>query len=104
MSEAAFVDQNREGQGWTRPYTPDCGDQAAGNFCSSYPFSLGNLRRETEAITGPIYLAEDVSVIKDFRIKGRVAFQLKVQADFAMLMLRNFNGIQRMPLGTTRPD
>ncbi len=80
MSQAAFVDQNREGAGWTRPYTTDCGDQPAGNYCSSYPFTLGNLRRETEAITGPVYKAEDVSVIKNFPIKGRVAFQLKGEA------------------------
>jgi len=80
MSQAAFVDQNREGAGWTRPFTTDCGDQEAGNYCSSLPFSLGNLRRETEAITGPIYKAEDVSIIKNFQIKGRVAFQLKGEA------------------------
>ena len=80
MSEAAFVDQNREGPNWTRPYTTDCGDQAAGNFCSSDPFSLGNLRRETEAITGPIYKAEDVSLIKDFHLKGKYDFQLKGEA------------------------
>ena len=80
MAQAAFVDENREGQGWLRPYTADCGDQEAGNYCSSLPFSLGNLRRETEAITGPIYKAEDVSIIKNFQIKGRVAFQLKGEA------------------------
>lgn len=80
MAQAAFVDENREGPNWPRPYTTDCGDQAAGNFCSSLPFSLGNLRRETEAITGPIYKAEDISLIKDFHIKGRVAFQLKGEA------------------------
>jgi hypothetical protein len=80
MAQAAFVDENREGQNWPRPYTPDCGDQAAGNFCSSLPFTLGNLRRVTEAITGPNLLAEDVSIIKDFHIKGRVAFQLKGEA------------------------
>jgi Carboxypeptidase regulatory-like domain len=80
MAQAAFVDENREGPNWPRPYTTDCGDQAAGNFCSSDPFSLGDLRRETEAITGPIYKAEDVSLIKDFHIKGRLAFQLKGEA------------------------
>jgi len=80
MAQAAFVDENREGPNWPRPYTTDCGDQGAGNFCSSVPFSLGNLRRETEAITGPLYLAEDVSLIKDFHIKGRFAFQLKGEA------------------------
>jgi hypothetical protein len=80
MSEAAFVDQNREGPNWPRPYTADCGDQAAGNFCSSYPFSLGNIPRVTEAITGPMYKAEDISVIKDFTITEKVRFQLKGEA------------------------
>jgi hypothetical protein len=80
MAQAAFVDENREGQNWPRPYTADCGNPAAGNFCSSLPFTLGNLRRETEAITGPLYKAEDVSLIKDFHIKGRFAFQLKGEA------------------------
>jgi len=41
---------------------------------------LGNLPRETLAITGPAYKAEDVSLIKDFHIKGRLAFQLKGEA------------------------
>ncbi|MGA7159306.1 MAG: carboxypeptidase-like regulatory domain-containing protein [Acidobacteriaceae bacterium] len=80
MASAAFVDENREGPGWARPFTTDCGNQAAGNYCSSYPFQLGNLRRETEAITGPGYKAEDVSVIKDFHVKGRITFQLKGEA------------------------
>jgi hypothetical protein len=80
LSQAALVDQNREGQGWLRPYTPDCGDPEDGNNCSSLPFHLGDIRRETEAITGPIYLAEDVSILKDFHIKGRVIFQLKGEA------------------------
>jgi hypothetical protein len=80
MAQAAFVDENREGPGWSRPYTTDCGNQAAGNFCSSDPFTFGNLRRETEAITGPSYKAEDVSLIKDFHIKGKYTFQLKGEA------------------------
>jgi hypothetical protein len=83
MAEAAFVDENREGapsSGWARPYTTDCGDQAAGNYCSSLPFQLGNLRRETEAITGPIYLAEDVSLLKDFRLTEKTVFEIKGEA------------------------
>jgi hypothetical protein len=80
MAGAAFVDENREGPNWPRPYTSDCGNPAADNFCSSDPFTLGNLRRETEAITGPIYKAEDISLIKDFRLKGRFTFQLKGEA------------------------
>jgi hypothetical protein len=41
---------------------------------------LGNLRRETEAITGPIYLAEDVSLLKDFKITEKTTFQIKGEA------------------------
>jgi hypothetical protein len=80
MAEAGFVDQNREGPNWPRPYTTDCGDQAAGNFCSSYPFQFGNISRETESVTGPLYKAEDVSLIKDFHLTSKVAFQLKGEA------------------------
>jgi hypothetical protein len=80
MSNAAFVDQNREGVGWPRNYTPDCGNPKLGNNCSSLPFSFGNLPRETEAITGPIYTAEDISLLKDFRITEKVTFQLKGEA------------------------
>ncbi len=80
MAQAAFVDQNREGVGWSRPFTSDCGDPANGVYCSFAPFSFGNLARITEAITGPIYLAEDIDLMKDFRIKDRFTFQLKVEA------------------------
>jgi hypothetical protein len=83
LADAGFVDQNREGSpasGWARPFTTDCGDQAAGNYCSSYPFRFGNIPRETESITGPAYKAEDVSLIKDFHLTGKVAFQLKGEA------------------------
>ncbi|WP_058188829.1 TonB-dependent receptor [Terracidiphilus gabretensis] len=78
MAQAAFVDQNREGVGWARPYSPNCGTSA--QPCSFAPFAFGNLARITEAVTGPIYLAEDVSLIKDFHIKDRLAFQLKGEA------------------------
>ncbi len=79
MSEAAFVDQNREGQNWPRPYTPGCAAPGAPP-CSLTPFSFGNLSRETEAITGPRYLAEDISLIKDFHITEKVNFELKGEA------------------------
>ncbi len=80
MANAAFVDQNREGPGWARPYTLDCGNQAVGNFCSSAPFHFGNLPRETEAVTGPRYNAEDVSLIKNFALPKKLSFQLKLEA------------------------
>jgi hypothetical protein len=78
MAQAAFVDQNREGVGWPRPFTPGCGTPSAP--CSFAPFAFGNIARVTEAITGPIYLAEDLSVMKDFRIKEQLTFQLKGEA------------------------
>jgi hypothetical protein len=89
MSQAAFVDQNREGDpslGWARPFSegqnggPVCGDPANNNFCSFLPFTFGDIPRETEAITGPLYKAEDVSLLKDFRVTERVTFQLKGEA------------------------
>ncbi len=78
MSDAAFVDQNREGTNWPRPYTPGCGTAAAP--CSLAPFAFGNIARVTEAVTGPAYRAEDISVLKDFHITQRVVFQLKGEA------------------------
>jgi hypothetical protein len=78
MADAAFVDQNREGVGWPRPYSPGCGTPTAP--CSFAPFAFGNIARVTEAITGPMYEAEDVSLIKDFHVTDRVTFQLKGEA------------------------
>jgi hypothetical protein len=83
MSQAAFVDENREGSvtsGWARPYSPTCGNPAAGNYCSFLPFTFGDIPRETEAITGPKYKAEDLSLLKDFHITEKVTFQLKGEA------------------------
>jgi hypothetical protein len=79
MAQAAFVDQNREGPGWARPYTAGCNPNPL-TPCSLAPFSFGNLARETEAITGPVYKSEDVSVLKDFHVTERVVFQLKGEA------------------------
>jgi hypothetical protein len=78
VSAAAFVDQNREGSNWPRPYSPGCGTPASP--CSFAPFSFGNIVRVTEAITGPRYKAEDVSLLKDFHVTERVTFQLKGEA------------------------
>lgn len=78
MAQAAFVDQNREGVGWARPFTPGCGTPSSP--CSFAPFALGNIARVTEAVTGPKYLAEDLSVMKDFRIVEKVTLQLKGEA------------------------
>jgi hypothetical protein len=78
MANAGFVDQNREGVGWARPFSPGCGTPTAP--CSFTPFAFGNIPRETEAITGPLYKAEDVSLLKDFHITERIVFQLKGEA------------------------
>ncbi len=80
LEQAAFVNQNGEGDGQPRPFSPDCGNPAANNFCSLAPYSFGNIPRETEAITGPMYLSEDVSLHKDFALTSRVTFQLKGEA------------------------
>jgi hypothetical protein len=78
LANAAFVDQNREGVNWPRPFSPGCGTPSAP--CSFAPFAFGDIARITEAITGPMYEAEDVSLIKDFRITERMTFQLKGEA------------------------
>lgn len=75
LNQAGFVDQNHEGPGWFRAPSPDCPDG-----CSYAPYSLGNIPHVTEAITGPAYKAEDVSLLKSFRITEKVAFQLKGEA------------------------
>jgi len=77
MAQAAFVDQNREGLDTLRPYSPGCGTPTAP--CSFVPFSLGNIPRVTQAITGPLYKAEDISLLKDFHITEKQIFQLKAE-------------------------
>jgi hypothetical protein len=76
LDQAAFVDENSE-FGPTRNFTPSCAAFNGGNACSFDPFSLGNIPRVTNHITGPDYLAEDVSLLKDFHITERMIFQLK---------------------------
>jgi hypothetical protein len=76
LDDAAFVDQNSE-FGPVRSFTPACSAYNGGNACSFDPFSLGNIPRVTNHITGPNYLAEDVSLLKDFHITERLVFQLK---------------------------
>lgn len=81
LSQAAFIDQNLEGPGSLgapRPYSPNCGTSSSP--CSFAPFKLGNVPRVTEAITGPLYKAEDISLLKNFTIKEGVTFQLKGEA------------------------
>ena len=79
LADAAFYDENGEGPGRARPFTPGCNPNPL-TPCSLVPFQLGNIPRETEAITGPILKSEDVSLLKDFAITERVKFQLKGEA------------------------
>jgi hypothetical protein len=76
MAQAAFVDQNAEGPGRTRALDPGCG----GGSCSFAPFSLGNIPRVTQAVTGPTYKSEDLSVLKDIHLTERHTLQLKAEA------------------------
>jgi len=76
MSDAAFVDVNREGPGWLRQPSPSCPD---GCSYDSFQFPTG-IPRVTEAITGPMFAAEDFSLLKDFAITERTRFQFKAEA------------------------
>jgi Carboxypeptidase regulatory-like domain len=101
LDEAAFVDENREGRAqfddtntsfWLRTPSPDCN-----NGCSLDPFVFGTgIPRVTEEISGPLYLAEDFSLLKNFTIRENVKFQFKVEAIDA------FNR-HRMALPDTEP-
>ena len=75
LAQAAFIDQNAEGPQRTRELDPTCG----GGSCSFAPFSLGNISRVTQSITGPSFKQEDFSLIKDFHIINKVGFQLKAE-------------------------
>ncbi len=76
MAQAAFIDQNAEGPGRTRVLDPACG----GGSCSFDAFSLGNIPRVTQAITGPGFHSEDVSLLKDFHLTEAKFFQIKAEA------------------------
>lgn len=76
MAQAAFVDQNAEGPNRPRPLDPACG----GGSCSFAPFSFGNIPRVTQAVTGPAYKAEDLSLLKDFHVTERQTLQIKAEA------------------------
>jgi len=99
LSDAAFVDQNREGHAqydnsslWLRHSSPGCNDG-----CSFDPFSFGTgIPRVTDEITGPMYLAEDFSLLKNFTLHESWKFQFKVEAIDA------FNR-HRMALPDTQP-
>jgi hypothetical protein len=76
LSQAAFVDLNREGPNWFRHPSASCPDG-----CSYDPFVLpAGFPRVTSEITGPLYKAEDISLIKNFAITEKVSFQFKAEA------------------------
>jgi hypothetical protein len=86
MANASLVDQNREGAGWLRHFSPGCDN---GN-CSFDPYYWSgqsplvgggrSLSRVTEQVTGPIWKSEDFSLLKNFKIADRITFQLKGEA------------------------
>lgn len=84
MNQAAFVDKNRAGytttgQQWLRTISPDCAD-----ICSYEPYVFGTgIPRVTEEVTGPMYLAEDFSLMKTIDITERTQFILKLDASDA---------------------
>lgn len=81
LTDAAFVDENREGvtntgAQWLRTISASCADG-----CSYDPYVFGTgIPRITEAITGPLWKSEDVSVLKSFSVTERVKFVLKGEA------------------------
>jgi hypothetical protein len=97
LSQAAFIDQNREGNGWLRTPSPGCNDG-----CSFAPYSFGNIPRVTEAVTGPLYLAEDLSLIKDFHITERMIFQFKAEA-FDLFNRHRFGIPDLQPRDSSQP-
>ncbi|MFT4113122.1 carboxypeptidase regulatory-like domain-containing protein [Silvibacterium sp.] len=87
MSDAAFIDENREGYStyntgnnqWVRPLSADCATGA--DQCSYAPYVFGSgIPRVTEAITGPLFKSEDFSLLKTFPIHDKLNFVFKVEA------------------------
>jgi hypothetical protein len=86
MASGSLIDQNREGPGWLRNFSPDCDN----NNCSFDPYFWSGqsplvargraLSRVTEQVTGPIWKSEDFSMLKNFKLTEKVTFQLKGEA------------------------
>jgi hypothetical protein len=75
LSQAAFIDKNDINTG----FRPADGCTVPG--CSYAPFTLGTgIDRVTTAVTSPLWLSEDFSLIKNVPIKENLSFQLKVEA------------------------
>lgn len=89
MANASVVDQNREGPGWLRPFSPGC-DPAPLPTCSYDPYYWSGqsplvpngraMSRVTEEVTGPLWKSEDFSLLKNFKITEKASFQLKGEA------------------------
>lgn len=86
MANATFIDQNREGPGWLRPFSPGC-DNGNCSFDPYYwsgqsPLVAGGIAvpRVTDAVSGPLWKSEDFSLLKNFKITEKISFQLKGEA------------------------
>ena len=78
LAQAAFIDYNDE----SKLFRPLNGCLVKGNFTCSYaPYTLGQgIDRVSSNVTTPLWLSEDFSLIKDFPLHERLAFQLKLEA------------------------
>ena len=81
LADAAFVDMNHQattttGQEWQRVTSPTCADG-----CSFDPYVFGKgIPRISQALTGPVLLSEDFSLIKKVRLASGTNFEFKLDA------------------------
>ena len=92
LANASLVDQNAEGltpygngASWLRQWSPGCFGNCSFDpyyFSGDSPLIAGGkpIPRVTGGITGPLWLSEDMSLLKNFQIHEQTKFQLK--ADF----------------------
>lgn len=81
LANAAFVDMNRSGYTYTGDQWLRTIDSACADGCSYDPYVFGRgIPRITQAVTGPILLSEDMSLIKKVKLAGNVKFVFKVDA------------------------
>jgi hypothetical protein len=92
MANATLVDQNREGAGWLRPFSPGCDPVGSPPqpSCSFDPYYFSGasplvgggvgIPRVTSEVTGPLWKSEDFSLLKSFKITEKISFQLKGDA------------------------
>jgi hypothetical protein len=78
-ANAAFYDPNKAGAGWLRP--TDCYIGGGNSGCSFSPLKFGSgIPRQTQEVTGPLWLQEDISLLKNFTLEHNYKFQFKVDA------------------------